>query len=67
MRRVFVTGVGVISSLGFGREAFWRSLVSGRSGAAPIELFDTSDLDRSIRCLPGFDYPILVKKNFSFG
>ncbi|HJL00298.1 MAG TPA: beta-ketoacyl-[acyl-carrier-protein] synthase family protein [Polyangiaceae bacterium LLY-WYZ-15_(1-7)] len=50
MRRVFVTGVGVISSLGFGREAFWRSLVSGRSGAAPIELFDTSDLDRSIAC-----------------
>ncbi|HJL27599.1 MAG TPA: beta-ketoacyl synthase N-terminal-like domain-containing protein, partial [Polyangiaceae bacterium LLY-WYZ-15_(1-7)] len=47
---MFVTGVGVISSLGFGREAFWRSLVSGRSGAAPIELFDTSDLDRSIAC-----------------
>ena len=50
MRRVFVTGVGVISSLGFGREAFWESLTSGRSAASPIEAFDASGLDRNIAC-----------------
>jgi 3-oxoacyl-[acyl-carrier-protein] synthase II len=50
MRRVFVTGVGVVSSLGLGRHAFWEGLASGRSGAAPLELFDTSSLDRSIAC-----------------
>jgi 3-oxoacyl-[acyl-carrier-protein] synthase II len=50
MRRVFVTGVGVVSSLGLGRHAFWEGLASGRSGAAPLELFDTGSLDRSIAC-----------------
>ncbi|MEM9070142.1 MAG: beta-ketoacyl-[acyl-carrier-protein] synthase family protein [Myxococcota bacterium] len=50
MRRVFVTGVGVVSSLGFGRKAFWQSLVAGRSGASTIEHFDTTGMDRTIAC-----------------
>ena len=29
-RRVFVTGMGVVSSLGLGRQAFWTALVEGR-------------------------------------
>ncbi len=41
-RRVVVTGLGVISSIGFGKEAFWASLREGRSGISNIEAFDTS-------------------------
>ncbi len=48
MSRVYVTGLGVVSSLGFGRGAYWKSVVEGRSGFAPIEGFDTSGFDRSV-------------------
>ncbi|MBI1817491.1 MAG: hypothetical protein HYR72_21155 [Deltaproteobacteria bacterium] len=34
---VAVTGIGIVSALGFGREQFWTALVEGRSGIAPIE------------------------------
>jgi 3-oxoacyl-[acyl-carrier-protein] synthase II len=45
-----MTGVGVVCPLGIGREAMWRSVVAGRSGAGPITLFDTSDSDVRIAC-----------------
>ena len=48
MTRVYVTGLGVISSLGFGREAYWKAVVEGRSGFSSIEGFDTAGLDRSV-------------------
>ncbi len=41
-RRVVVTGLGVVSSIGFGKDAFWNSLREGRSGVSDIEAFDTS-------------------------
>jgi 3-oxoacyl-[acyl-carrier-protein] synthase II len=44
--RVFVTGVGVVSSLGLGREAFFRALSSGASGISPVASFDASPLGR---------------------
>ncbi|NOZ24576.1 MAG: beta-ketoacyl-[acyl-carrier-protein] synthase family protein [Nitrospirae bacterium] len=40
--RVVITGIGVISSIGIGKEAFWDSLLKGRSGITPVESFDTS-------------------------
>jgi 3-oxoacyl-[acyl-carrier-protein] synthase II len=46
--RVLVTGMGVVSPVGVGRDAFWSALVEGRSGAGPVELFDTSSIGRSI-------------------
>lgn len=49
-RRVYVTGIGVVSSLGFGRDAFWEALLSGRSGESEVSLFDTSGLDRHVAC-----------------
>jgi 3-oxoacyl-[acyl-carrier-protein] synthase II len=54
-RRVFVTGMGVVSSVGLGRQAFWAALVEGRSGARPIASFDTSELGRDRACeVPDF-------------
>jgi 3-oxoacyl-[acyl-carrier-protein] synthase II len=40
-RRVVITGVGVISPVGLGKEAFWNALADGKSGIAPITRFDT--------------------------
>jgi 3-oxoacyl-[acyl-carrier-protein] synthase II len=37
-----VTGVGLVSPLGIGTESTWDGLLAGRSGAAPITLFDAS-------------------------
>jgi 3-oxoacyl-[acyl-carrier-protein] synthase II len=44
--RVFVTGVGVVSSIGLGRDAFYRGLEQGTSGIAPVASFDASELGR---------------------
>ncbi len=42
MRRVAVTGIGVVSALGVGRERFWDALCAGRSGIRPMESVDRS-------------------------
>ena len=41
-RRVVVTGVGLVSSLGLGTAPTWEALCAGRSGIGPITHFDTS-------------------------
>src|SRR5438270_12664531 len=42
MRRVVVTGLGVVSPNGIGKEAFWSACVAGTSGVGPIRSFDAS-------------------------
>ncbi len=42
MRRVVVTGVGVVAPNGIGREAFWSACLNGKSGVGPIHSFDAS-------------------------
>jgi len=42
MRRVAVTGIGVVTCTGVGAEAMWDSLAKGRSGIGPITHFDAS-------------------------
>ncbi|MFA5155933.1 MAG: beta-ketoacyl-[acyl-carrier-protein] synthase family protein [Candidatus Omnitrophota bacterium] len=41
-RRVVVTGIGVISSIGTGKDDFWNALIQGKSGISRISSFDTS-------------------------
>ena len=41
--RVVITGIGVVSSIGIGKDAFWDSLVKGKSGISLVSSFDTSN------------------------
>jgi 3-oxoacyl-[acyl-carrier-protein] synthase II len=41
-RRVVITGLGVVSSIGLGKEEFWRALLAGQSGIKRIRSFDAS-------------------------
>jgi 3-oxoacyl-[acyl-carrier-protein] synthase II len=43
MRRVVITGVGVVAPNGVGKDAFWRACVDGHSGIGPIRSFDASN------------------------
>lgn len=46
--RVFITGLGVVSSIGLGKDAFFASLAEGRSGISQVESFDASNLGRDL-------------------
>ncbi|HLL29347.1 MAG TPA: beta-ketoacyl-ACP synthase II [Xanthobacteraceae bacterium] len=50
MRRVVVTGLGLVSPLGAGAELTWKHILESKSGAARIEKFDVSDLPCKIAC-----------------
>lgn len=41
-KKIVVTGIGVVSSIGIGKEAFWDNLIKGVSGISRISAFDTS-------------------------
>lgn len=47
-RRVVITGLGPIAPVGIGKEAFWRSLIEGRSGITEISSFDASEFPSRI-------------------
>jgi 3-oxoacyl-[acyl-carrier-protein] synthase II len=51
MRRVVVTGLGMVSPLGCGVEISWKRLLEGRSGARRIDKFEVSDLPCKIACM----------------
>ncbi|HEX5847188.1 MAG: beta-ketoacyl-ACP synthase II [Rhodoplanes sp.] len=51
MRRVVVTGLGMVTPLGCGVEESWRRLIAGESGARRVDRFDVSDLPSKIACM----------------
>jgi len=50
MRRVVVTGMGMVTPLGCGVDATWSNLIAGKSGASRIATFDVEDLPCQIAC-----------------
>jgi 3-oxoacyl-[acyl-carrier-protein] synthase II len=50
MRRVVITGLGLVSPLGCGVETNWKRLIAGESGARKITEFEVSDLACQIAC-----------------
>ena len=50
MRRVVITGLGMVTPLASGVEATWSRLLEGRSGASRIERFQVDDLPCQIAC-----------------
>ena len=50
MRRVVVTGLGMVTPLGCGVDVTWRRLLDGHNAASRIETFETEDLPAKIAC-----------------
>jgi len=50
MRRVVVTGIGLLTPLGQGTELSWKKILEGKSGAGNITAFDTSDYACKVAC-----------------
>ncbi len=48
-RRVVVTGMGVVSPVGIGKEDFWKSLLAGKSGVARINHFDPDEIGLEVK------------------
>ena len=56
LKRVVVTGIGALTPIGNNLQDYWKNLVMGVSGAAPITHFDTSEFKTKFACeLKNFD------------
>ncbi|MDD6882104.1 MAG: beta-ketoacyl-ACP synthase II [Eubacteriales bacterium] len=63
MRRVVVTGMGVISPVGNSVEAFWESLLAGKCGIGPITRFDATEYKAKLAAeVKDFDPRIYMEK-----
>ncbi|MBN2218568.1 MAG: beta-ketoacyl-[acyl-carrier-protein] synthase family protein [Pirellulales bacterium] len=61
-REIVITGVGVVSPIGIGAEAFWESLRQGRAGVRQLDLLDGSDLRPPLGGnIPDFDPKVYVR------
>src|SRR5262245_39795514 len=62
-RRVVITGIGLVSSLGIGTSANWKALVAGTSGVTRITRFDVSAFATQIAAeVKGFDPLQFIEK-----
>jgi 3-oxoacyl-[acyl-carrier-protein] synthase II len=50
MRRVVITGIGLVTPLGWGREITWNRILNGQSGANRISAFDPTDYACQVAC-----------------
>lgn len=56
MKRVVITGLGALTPIGNNVDAFWQSLINGKSGAAPITRFDATKFNTRFACeIKNFD------------
>ncbi len=62
-RRVVITGLGALTPIGNNVDAYWQGLIEGRSGAAPITYFDTTNFKTTFACeLKNFDVSSLLDR-----
>src|SRR5512143_2716939 len=60
--RVVITGLGIVSSIGVGKEAFWENCLRGVSGIKPIQRFDVSSYRSRLGAqLPEVDFKAFIK------
>jgi len=50
MRRVVITGIGLVTPLGWGTEITWKNILAGKSGAGRISAFDPADYGCQVAC-----------------
>src|ERR1035438_3992832 len=63
MRRVVITGIGVISPVGTGKTVFWDALLAGKYGIGPVTAFDSTNFAAHIGAeVRDFDAACYVKK-----
>ena len=65
-RRVVVTGIGMVTPIGNDRETTWQGMMEGRSGAAPITLFDASAAPVRFACeVKDFDPTVALDRKMA--
>ena len=61
LKRVVVTGMGAVTPLGNSAKETWENMLAGKSGAAPITLFDASKFKTQFACeVKNLDVKILT-------
>ena len=50
MRRVVITGIGLLTPLGWGARVSWEAILAGKSGAGRITAFDTTEYACKVAC-----------------
>ena len=50
LKRVVVTGLGALTPIGNTKDEYWKALISGKSGAAPITYYDTEKFKTKFAC-----------------
>jgi 3-oxoacyl-[acyl-carrier-protein] synthase II len=64
MKRVVITGLGAVTPIGNTVTDFWKNLMAGKSGAAPITRFDTTNFKTHFACeVKDFDPLLYMAKN----
>ena len=65
-RRAVITGVGVVSPIGMGVDAYWQGLQAGKSGVRRLSVFDPSTLPTQIVGeIPDFDPKNFASEDFA--
>ncbi len=62
-KRIVITGIGILSPIAMGRDAYWEGLFQGKTGFRPVSLFDTSPFQVSVAGeISDFDPVMLLGK-----